>query len=66
MPDQQPDEFPRGEEQLDNDYQTPVEPDIRKTGMDDTRVDVRPGAEPEAGTGSGVVEGAPNQETGSR
>jgi photosystem I subunit 4 len=46
--------------------QTKLEERGRKTGQDDVKVTAKSSAEPEAGTGSNVVEGAPNQGTDTR
>lgn len=76
MPEQPVDEFsPEAEEQSPEDKtatstasgggQTPLEPSIRKTGQD-VETDAKPTVKTEAGEGSAVVEGAPNQGTESR
>lgn len=46
-------------------YQTPVEADIRKTGVAD-QTDAKPGAVPESGSSDQLTEGGGNQGTEKR
>lgn len=76
MVEQPVDEFPPEEEEqppedqtatpiASGGQQTPLDPEIRKTGQD-VETDAKPTAKTETGEGSAVVEGAPNQGTESR
>lgn len=72
MQEQQPDE--KQEQQIETEeatqtasggYQTPIDPEIRKTGVA-AKTDAKPSAVPESGSSDQVVVGGPNQGTEKR
>lgn len=52
-------------ETTSGDYQTPIDPESRKTGVA-SQTDAKPSAVPESGSSEQLVEGGPNQGTEKR